>query len=83
MTLLVALFQKVSRAGGLQSRITLITHTKRTVGISTTARHEESVSGLDKLRGKGVRGQCHKHVSVSAWKRPLLQFRCWTVLFTG
>lgn len=66
-----------------QGRVTLFTYTKRTVGISTTARHEESVYGLDKLQGTGVCGNCHKHVSVSTWKCPLLQFSCWTVLFTG
>lgn len=38
----------------LPSRITLLTHTKRTVGISVSAQHEPRVRyRLDKLQGKG------------------------------
>lgn len=47
------------------------------------SQHKESDFGLDKLQGKGLCGNSHKHVSVSTWKCPLLQFSCWTVLFTG
>ncbi len=55
----------------LSSGRTLFTCTKRTVGISTTARQEEWISGLDKLQGEGLCGNNHKHVSVSLWGSPL------------